>query len=179
MFVWLKVLLERFLTSLRSPVGPLKFRYEIMNWICLINNNQILSFKQVFDRLLKKINHDIKLFWRSVCWQRQTDVLLTATIYFHSDVEKLKNLCLLVFYSLQLSKKYGPVFTVHLGPKKTVVLAGYKTIKQALLNVDAFSDKEVLPIISDLKLTHGEWKKCVSVSVYWGFFLIFAFSLIL
>uniref|UniRef100_I3JCK9 Cytochrome P450 2K1 n=1 Tax=Oreochromis niloticus TaxID=8128 RepID=I3JCK9_ORENI len=55
----------------------------------------------------------------------------------------------------ELSKKYGPVFTVHLGPKKTVVLAGYKTIKQALLNVDAFSDKEVLPIISDLKLTHG------------------------
>ncbi|XP_004559451.1 cytochrome P450 2K1 [Maylandia zebra] len=55
----------------------------------------------------------------------------------------------------ELSKKYGPVFTVHLGPKKTVVLAGYKTIKQALLNVDAFSDKEILPIISDLKLTHG------------------------
>lgn len=81
-------------------------------------------------------------------------------------MEKLKNFCLLVFYSLQLSKKYGPVFTVHLGPKKTVVLAGYKTIKQALLNVDAFSDKEILPIISDLKLTHGGWKKCFSVCVY-------------
>ncbi|XP_030591497.1 cytochrome P450 2K1-like [Archocentrus centrarchus] len=55
----------------------------------------------------------------------------------------------------ELYKKHGPIFTVHLGPKKAVVLAGYKTIKQALVNVDAFSEKETLPIIKDLKLTHG------------------------
>uniref|UniRef100_A0A8C4NN68 Uncharacterized protein n=1 Tax=Dicentrarchus labrax TaxID=13489 RepID=A0A8C4NN68_DICLA len=55
----------------------------------------------------------------------------------------------------QLSKKYGPVFTFHFGPKKVVVLAGYKTIKQALLNNDAFSERDILPIINDLKLTHG------------------------
>ncbi|KAI2645398.1 Cytochrome P450 2K4 [Labeo rohita] len=30
-------------------------------------------------------------------------------------------------FVLQLSKKYGSVFTVHFGPKKAVVLAGYKT----------------------------------------------------
>ncbi|XP_045885700.1 cytochrome P450 2K1-like [Micropterus dolomieu] len=55
----------------------------------------------------------------------------------------------------ELSKKYGSVFTVHFGPKKVVVLAGYKTIKQALVKNDAFSEKENLPIIHDLKLTHG------------------------
>uniref|UniRef100_A0A4W6F7Y6 Uncharacterized protein n=1 Tax=Lates calcarifer TaxID=8187 RepID=A0A4W6F7Y6_LATCA len=34
---------------------------------------------------------------------------------------------------LEFSKKYGPVFTVYLGPKKVVVLAGYKTVKEALV----------------------------------------------
>ncbi|XP_040918595.1 cytochrome P450 2K1-like [Toxotes jaculatrix] len=55
----------------------------------------------------------------------------------------------------ELSKKHGPVFTVHFGIKKAVVMAGYKTIKQALVNHDTFADKETLPIIRDLKLTHG------------------------
>ncbi|XP_069380514.1 cytochrome P450 2K1-like [Paralichthys olivaceus] len=54
-----------------------------------------------------------------------------------------------------LSKKYGSVFTMHFGPKKAVVLAGHKTIRQALVQNDALSDKEALPIIRDLKLTHG------------------------
>ena len=39
-----------------------------------------------------------------------------------------------VCFFYQLSKKYGNVFTVYLGPKKVVVLAGYKTVKQALVN---------------------------------------------
>nr|XP_046270083.1 cytochrome P450 2K1-like [Scatophagus argus] len=55
----------------------------------------------------------------------------------------------------ELSKKYGPIFTVYFGPKKVVVLAGHKMIKQALVSHNAFSDKEILPIIKDLKLTHG------------------------
>ncbi|XP_004388856.1 cytochrome P450 2S1 [Trichechus manatus latirostris] len=34
---------------------------------------------------------------------------------------------------LQLSKKYGPVFTVHLGPwRRVVVLVGYKAVQEAL-----------------------------------------------
>ncbi|XP_071752074.2 cytochrome P450 2K4-like isoform X2 [Centroberyx gerrardi] len=57
---------------------------------------------------------------------------------------------------LLLSKKYGPVFKVHLGLKKTVVLAGYKTVKQALFNhAEVFGEKEIVPIINDLNLTHG------------------------
>lgn len=62
----------------------------------------------------------------------------------------------LLLTSFQLSKKHGPVFTFHFGPQKMVVLAGHKMIKQALVNHNAFSEKEVFAIINDLKLTHGE-----------------------
>ncbi|XP_075871408.1 cytochrome P450 2K1-like [Nelusetta ayraudi] len=38
------------------------------------------------------------------------------------------------YYSLlELSKKYGSVFTVYLGSQKVVVLAGYRTVKEALV----------------------------------------------
>ncbi|CAJ1075063.1 cytochrome P450 2K1-like isoform X1 [Xyrichtys novacula] len=55
----------------------------------------------------------------------------------------------------ELSKKYGPVFTFNLGPQRTVVLAGHKTIKEALVSSDAFSERDTNPIIHDLKLTYG------------------------
>ncbi|XP_074552020.1 cytochrome P450 2K1-like [Halichoeres trimaculatus] len=55
----------------------------------------------------------------------------------------------------QLSKKYGPVFSFHIGPQKMVVFAGHKMVKHALVSTDAFSEKEVPPIIKDMKLTHG------------------------
>ncbi|XP_041673057.1 cytochrome P450 2K1-like, partial [Cheilinus undulatus] len=55
----------------------------------------------------------------------------------------------------QLYKTYGPVFTFHFGPQKMVVLAGHKMIKQALVNSDAFSEREVSPIIHDMELTDG------------------------
>ncbi|XP_048801316.1 cytochrome P450 2H1-like isoform X4 [Lagopus muta] len=48
----------------------------------------------------------------------------------------------------ELSKKYGPIFTIHLGPKKVVVLYGYDVVKEALIdNGDAFSGRGVLPLI--------------------------------
>ncbi|XP_061085068.1 cytochrome P450 2K1-like [Conger conger] len=56
----------------------------------------------------------------------------------------------------ELSKKYGSVFTVHLGPKKVVVLAGCKTVKQALVDYAAeFGDREIAPIFRDLMKGHG------------------------
>uniref|UniRef100_UPI0037E866A0 cytochrome P450 2K1-like n=1 Tax=Semicossyphus pulcher TaxID=241346 RepID=UPI0037E866A0 len=55
----------------------------------------------------------------------------------------------------ELYKKYGPVFTCHFGPQKMVVLAGHKTIKQALVSHDAFSEKEVPPIISEINSSAG------------------------
>uniref|UniRef100_A0A3P8NT18 Cytochrome P450 2K1-like n=1 Tax=Astatotilapia calliptera TaxID=8154 RepID=A0A3P8NT18_ASTCA len=43
---------------------------------------------------------------------------------------------------LELSKKYGSVFTVYLGTKKVVVLSGYKTVKEALVDYDdVFGDR--------------------------------------
>ncbi|KAJ8362813.1 hypothetical protein SKAU_G00116440 [Synaphobranchus kaupii] len=56
----------------------------------------------------------------------------------------------------EMSKKYGSVFTVHLGPKKVVVLAGYKTVKQALVNyAPEFGDKDITPIFRDAMKGHG------------------------
>ncbi|XP_031416599.1 cytochrome P450 2K3-like, partial [Clupea harengus] len=56
----------------------------------------------------------------------------------------------------ELSKKYGPVFTVSFGPKKVVVLAGYKTVKQALQNqAEEFADRDITPVFHDLNHGHG------------------------
>ncbi|XP_044185629.1 cytochrome P450 2K1-like isoform X2 [Thunnus albacares] len=57
---------------------------------------------------------------------------------------------------LTLSKKYGSVFTVYLGPKKVVVLAGYKTVKEALVNnADEFGDRDPMLIVREMNRGHG------------------------
>ncbi|XP_041859001.1 cytochrome P450 2K1-like [Melanotaenia boesemani] len=57
---------------------------------------------------------------------------------------------------VDLSKKYGPVFQVYFGTKKVVVLAGYRTVKQALVNhADEFGNREVSPIFYDFNKEHG------------------------
>ncbi|XP_047428367.1 cytochrome P450 2K1-like isoform X2 [Mugil cephalus] len=56
----------------------------------------------------------------------------------------------------ELSKKYGPVFRVYFGPKKVVVLAGYRAVKQALVNhADEFGNREITPIFYDFNKGHG------------------------
>ncbi|XP_024127729.1 cytochrome P450 2K1 [Oryzias melastigma] len=66
------------------------------------------------------------------------------------DLKRLdKSLC-------DLSKKYGPVFQIYFGPKKVVVLAGYRTVKQALVNhAVEFGNREVTPIFYDFNKGHG------------------------
>ncbi|XP_072561261.1 cytochrome P450 2K1-like isoform X2 [Paramormyrops kingsleyae] len=65
----------------------------------------------------------------------------------------LKRLHLCLF---QLSQKYGPVSTIHFGPKKTVVLAGYKVVKEALINfAEEFGDRDITPIFKDFSKEHG------------------------
>lgn len=55
-----------------------------------------------------------------------------------------------------MSKKYGPVFTVHFGPKKVVVLASHKTVKEALVGkAEEFGDRDVSPIFHDINQGHG------------------------
>ncbi|XP_042692853.1 cytochrome P450 2K6-like [Centrocercus urophasianus] len=51
---------------------------------------------------------------------------------------------------LQLSETYGPVFTVQLGLRKVVVLSGYDTVKEALVNhADAFAGRPKIPIVEE------------------------------
>ncbi|XP_032998569.1 cytochrome P450 2K6-like [Lacerta agilis] len=67
---------------------------------------------------------------------------------------------------LKLSKQYGPVFSIQMGPQKTVVLTGYETVKEALVNqADAFADRPIVPMFQELGkgfgviLSNGEnWK---------------------
>ncbi|XP_029281891.1 cytochrome P450 2K1-like [Cottoperca gobio] len=57
---------------------------------------------------------------------------------------------------LKLSKKYGSVFTFYMGPKKVVVLAGYKTVKEALVNhAEAFGDRDPMLIMGEIQDKHG------------------------
>ncbi|XP_063045984.1 cytochrome P450 2K1-like [Engraulis encrasicolus] len=73
----------------------------------------------------------------------------------------LGNLLLLnlkkVDYSLcELSKKYGSIFTIYLGPRKMVVLAGYKTVKDALVNhAEEFGDRDTSPMNRSISNNHG------------------------
>ncbi|XP_036403204.1 cytochrome P450 2K4-like isoform X2 [Megalops cyprinoides] len=56
----------------------------------------------------------------------------------------------------ELSEKHGSVFTVHFGPKKVVVLAGYKTVKQALVDyAEEFGERDVSPLSHDIVQGHG------------------------
>ncbi|XP_071323940.1 cytochrome P450 2K4-like [Trachinotus anak] len=57
---------------------------------------------------------------------------------------------------LRFSKKYGSVFTVYLGPKKVVVLAGYKTVKEALVNyAEEFGERDQTLIMHESNQGHG------------------------
>ncbi|XP_054239328.1 cytochrome P450 2K6-like isoform X1 [Indicator indicator] len=51
---------------------------------------------------------------------------------------------------LELAKTYGPVFSIQMGPWKMVVLSGYDTVKEALVNqAEAFAGRPKLPIVKD------------------------------
>nr|XP_056712813.1 cytochrome P450 2K6-like [Euleptes europaea] len=67
---------------------------------------------------------------------------------------------------LKFSKQFGPVFSLQLGLQKMVVLTGYETVKEALVNqADAFAERPKIPIFEDYQHGHGvvfsngeEWK---------------------
>uniref|UniRef100_UPI00398F1F2C uncharacterized protein n=1 Tax=Pristiophorus japonicus TaxID=55135 RepID=UPI00398F1F2C len=67
---------------------------------------------------------------------------------------------------MELSEKYGTVFSIKLGPTRIVVLTGYETVKDALINYsDAFGERARIPIFEaimegyGLIFGHGEsWK---------------------
>ncbi|XP_063771264.1 cytochrome P450 2K6-like [Pseudophryne corroboree] len=56
----------------------------------------------------------------------------------------------------QLSEKYGSVYSVQLGEEKMVVLTGYETVKDALVNhADEFSGRSKVPLFQDVLKGHG------------------------
>ncbi|XP_060128347.1 cytochrome P450 2K6-like [Zootoca vivipara] len=67
---------------------------------------------------------------------------------------------------LKLSKEHGPIFHIQMGFQKMVVLTGYETVKEALVNqADAFAERPIVPIFEDFArgfgviFSHGEnWK---------------------
>ncbi|KAK9411042.1 cytochrome P450 2K1-like [Crotalus adamanteus] len=67
---------------------------------------------------------------------------------------------------IKLSKVYGPVFRLQMGCQETVVLTGYETVKEALVNqAEAFAERASVPIFEDYAkgfgviLAHGEnWR---------------------
>nr|XP_033791784.1 cytochrome P450 2K6-like [Geotrypetes seraphini] len=57
---------------------------------------------------------------------------------------------------LELSKIYGPVFCIQMGMKKMVVLAGYETVKEALVtHADEFGGRANVPIFDEMNKGHG------------------------
>nr|AGN04286.1 cytochrome P450 [Oryzias melastigma] len=57
---------------------------------------------------------------------------------------------------MKFAKTYGSVFTVYMGPRKTVVLTGYKTIKEALVNyAEEFGEREAPTVAKEAHLDYG------------------------
>uniref|UniRef100_A0A8C8SMI5 Uncharacterized protein n=1 Tax=Pelusios castaneus TaxID=367368 RepID=A0A8C8SMI5_9SAUR len=55
---------------------------------------------------------------------------------------------------IMLGEKYGPVFTVYLGPRPVVVLCGHKAVKQALVDhAEKFSGRGRMPTLD--RIFHG------------------------
>ncbi|XP_069799557.1 cytochrome P450 2F3-like [Dendropsophus ebraccatus] len=56
----------------------------------------------------------------------------------------------------ELSNKYGPVFTIYLGPQPNVVLYGYKAVKEALVEqADNFSGRGPFPAVYNFTKGNG------------------------
>ncbi|XP_056120637.1 cytochrome P450 2C31-like isoform X2 [Rhinichthys klamathensis goyatoka] len=57
---------------------------------------------------------------------------------------------------MKWSKTYGPVMTVYLGPQRVVVLVGYDTVKEALVDqADDFKDRAPIPFLHTILRGYG------------------------
>ncbi|XP_069830120.1 cytochrome P450 2K6-like [Dendropsophus ebraccatus] len=56
----------------------------------------------------------------------------------------------------ELAKKYGPVYSLKIGVQKMVVLCGYDTVREALVNhADEFADRPTMPVFLDIARGYG------------------------
>ncbi|KAM5152292.1 cytochrome P450 2K1-like [Mantella aurantiaca] len=57
---------------------------------------------------------------------------------------------------MKLSEKYGEIFTLHFGPKKIVVIAGYSAVRDALVNqADDFGERAIMPLFKLMNKEKG------------------------
>lgn len=57
----------------------------------------------------------------------------------------------------KLAKKYGPVFTIWLGPNPLVVVCGYEAVKDALItHNEEFGGRSPIPILDEITKGYGE-----------------------
>nr|XP_031317453.1 cytochrome P450 2C23 isoform X2 [Camelus dromedarius] len=57
----------------------------------------------------------------------------------------------------KLAKQYGPVYTLHVGPHLTVVLHGYKAVKEALIDQgDEFLGRGTVPIVDNTQKGYAQ-----------------------
>ncbi|XP_073442544.1 cytochrome P450 2C14-like isoform X2 [Dendrobates tinctorius] len=57
---------------------------------------------------------------------------------------------------MELSKTYGPIFSVQIGMTKSVVLCGCETVKDALINHgDVFADRPLSPVVAKILKNYG------------------------
>ncbi|KAJ7345751.1 hypothetical protein JRQ81_001701 [Phrynocephalus forsythii] len=95
---------------------------------------------------------------------------ITATFINHlKDLDKNDQRSFIDTFLIQqqkLSKKYGPIFSLQMGLRKMVVLTGYETVKEALVDqADAFAERPIVPMFEEfsnglgISFSHGEnWK---------------------
>ncbi|XP_072286506.1 cytochrome P450 2F2-like [Pyxicephalus adspersus] len=73
----------------------------------------------------------------------------------------------LIPYVLKMAEKYGPVYTLYFGSRPTVIVTGYQTVKEVLVDLgDTFLDRGTIPVFErfydkrGLPLSNGEsWKQ--------------------
>lgn len=85
--------------------------------------------------------------------------------------------CLTPVCPYQLSEHYGPVFTIHLGSQKTVVLSGYEAVREALVGTrHELADRPPIPIFQLIQRGGGRcalgfpdrWKGLGLLGWCWG-----------
>ncbi|KAJ1107370.1 hypothetical protein NDU88_004761 [Pleurodeles waltl] len=63
---------------------------------------------------------------------------------------------LLLIVRWQLSEKYGPVYTIHLGPEPVVILCSYDVVKEALNDQgEEFGARGSMPLLEKINRGHG------------------------
>lgn len=80
-------------------------------------------------------------------------------------------LCLSEF-AVQLSQKYGPVFSLRRGNERMVYITGYKMVKDALVNrLDSFAERPIVPLFHVVFKGLGGFKRaytCFHSAFLWS-----------